>query len=153
MGSEDQGWIAHFLIRAMSGEPIVICGDGMQVRDVLFVDDLIDAFLLAQANNRTLSGQAFNIGGGMGNTLALIELLKLIETIEGRKPLVQKSDWRAGDQRYYVSDTRKFKAATGWAPRITVREGVGRLHQWIREFRSPQLAQASEGGQHALLAG
>jgi CDP-paratose 2-epimerase len=153
MGTEDQGWIAHFLIRAMSGEPIMICGDGMQVRDVLFVDDLVDAFLLAQANNRTLSGQAFNIGGGMGNTISLIELLKLIETIEGRKPLVQKSDWRTGDQRYYVSDTRKFKAATGWAARVTVREGVGRLHQWIRESRSPQLAQASEGGQRALLAG
>jgi CDP-paratose 2-epimerase len=153
MGTEDQGWIAHFLLRAMSGEPIMICGDGMQVRDVLFVDDLIDAFLLAQANNHSLSGQAFNIGGGLGNTISLIELLKLIETIEGRKPLVQISDWRAGDQRYYVSDTRKFKAATGWAARVTVREGVGRLHQWVRESCSAQWAQASEGGEHALLAG
>jgi CDP-paratose 2-epimerase len=151
MGTEDQGWIAHFLIRAMSGQPIMICGDGMQVRDVLFVDDLVDAFLLAQANNRTLSGQAFNIGGGMGNTISLIELLKLIETMEGRKPLVHMDDWRAGDQRYYVSDTRKFKAATGWAARVTVREGVGRLHQWLKESGPTPLADALQGGEHALL--
>jgi len=151
MGTEDQGWIAHFLIRTMSGEPIMICGDGMQVRDVLFVDDLVDACLLAQANNRTLSGQAFNIGGGLGNTISLLELLKLIETMEGREPLVQMSDWRVGDQRYYVSDTRKFKAATGWAARVAARDGVSRLHQWLKESRSTQVAQASEGGYSAIL--
>jgi CDP-paratose 2-epimerase len=151
MGTEDQGWIAHFLIRAMRGEPIMICGDGMQVRDVLFVDDLVDAFLLAQANSRTLSGQAFNIGGGLGNTISLLELLKLIEIIEGRQPLVQMCDWRAGDQRYYVSDTGKFKAATGWAARVTVREGVSRLHQWLKESRSMHFHPASEGERHAIL--
>jgi CDP-paratose 2-epimerase len=151
MGTEDQGWIAHFLIRAMRGEPIMICGDGLQVRDVLFVDDLLDAFLLAQANSRTLSGQAFNIGGGLGNTISLLELLKLIETLEGHPPLVRMSEWRAGDQRYYVSDTRKFKAATGWAARVPVREGVRRLHQWLKESRSMQTAQTLEGGRDAIL--
>lgn len=152
MGTEDQGWIAHFLIRALKGEPIVICGDGMQVRDVLFVDDLVDAFLLAQANCRMLSGQAFNIGGGLGNTISLLELLELIGSLQSRKPIVRMSDWRVGDQRYYVSDTRRFKAATGWAARVSVREGVQRLHEWLKErhgIRSPAFAL---GGDRAVLA-
>ena len=85
MGTEDQGWVAHFLIRAIEGKPIILYGDGMQVRDVLFVDDLVDAFLLAQANIHTLSGQAFNIGGGLGNTISLIELLEMIGALHGRK--------------------------------------------------------------------
>ncbi|HZS56915.1 MAG TPA: NAD-dependent epimerase/dehydratase family protein [Bryobacteraceae bacterium] len=152
MGTEDQGWIAHFLIKAISGEPIVICGDGMQVRDVLFIEDLVDAFLLAQANSRTLSGQAFNIGGGLGNTISLLELLQLIETMEGRKPNIQMEDWRVGDQRYYVSDTAKFKAATGWAPRVSVREGIGRLYKWLKEFSTERIPVAATEGEHALLS-
>jgi len=131
MGTEDQGWVAHFLMRAIQGEPILICGDGMQVRDVLFVEDLVDAFLLAQANIRTLSGQAFNIGGGLGNTVSLLELLDLIRSLNAAAPAIQLAGWRAGDQRYYVSDTRKFKAATGWAPKVNVREGVEQLYQWL----------------------
>ncbi|HEX4770725.1 MAG TPA: GDP-mannose 4,6-dehydratase [Bryobacteraceae bacterium] len=151
MGTEDQGWVAHFLIRAIKGLPIVICGDGMQVRDVLFVDDLVDAMMLAQANSRTLSGQAFNIGGGLGNTISLIELLDLIANLHGHAPEIQKTDWRVGDQRYYVSDTRKFRAATGWAPRISVREGVRRLYEWLltgEDEDTPILAR----GAHAVLA-
>ncbi len=152
MGTEDQGWIAHFLIRALKGEPIVICGDGMQVRDVLFVDDLLDAFLLAQANCRMLSGQAFNIGGGLGNTISLIELLDLIGTLQNRQPQVQMDDWRVGDQRYYVSDTRRFKAATGWAARVSVREGVRRLYEWLKEAHGAAAPQILSGGSHAVLA-
>ena len=152
MGTEDQGWIAHFLMRALKGEPIVICGDGMQVRDVLFVDDLLDAFLLAQANCRMLSGQAFNIGGGLGNTISLIELLDLIGTLQNRKPQVQMDDWRVGDQRYYVSDTRRFKAATGWAARVSVREGVQRLYEWLKEADVAAAPQIVPGGSHAVLA-
>ena len=117
MGTEDQGWVAHFLIRAIQGEPITIYGDGLQVRDVLFAEDLVDAFLLAQANIHTLSGQAFNIGGGLGNTISLLELLDVIAALNGTRPDLRSKDWRPGDQRYYVSDTRRFKAATGWAPR------------------------------------
>src|SRR5207302_4292550 len=109
MGNEDQGWVAHFLIRAIEGKPIEIFGDGMQVRDVLFAEDLVDAFLLAQANIHTLSGRAFNIGGGLGNTISLLELLELIEQLRGEKTAIRLNDWRPGDQRYYVSDTRKFK--------------------------------------------
>jgi CDP-paratose 2-epimerase len=131
----------------MKGEQIVICGDGMQVRDVLFVDDLVDAFLLAQSNSRTLSGQAFNIGGGLGNTISLLELLELIAAMQNRKPQVRMEDWRTGDQRYYVSDTRKFKAATGWGARVSVQEGVRRLYEWLEEWHG-----AKVGGEHAILA-
>jgi len=153
MGTEDQGWVAHFLIRAIEGKPIEIFGDGMQVRDLLFVEDLVDAFLLAQANIHTLSGRAFNIGGGLGNTISLLELLELIGALNGSKPTIRLKDWRPGDQRYYVSDTRGFKAATGWAPKVNVREGVERLHDWLLASRGlPAHALHAGGGLHALLA-
>jgi len=154
MGTEDQGWVAHFLIRAIEGKPLVLYGDGLQVRDILFVEDLVDAFLLAQANIHTLSGQAFNIGGGLGNTISLVELLEIIAALHGDKPEVRMKDWRPGDQRYYVSDTRRFKAATGWAPKVNARQGVELLYQWLLESRglpAPQMMVAS-GGFHALCA-
>jgi CDP-paratose 2-epimerase len=134
-GNEDQGWIAHFLIRALDNQPITIYGDGRQVRDVLFADDLIDAFLLAQRHIDALAGQVFNIGGGTANTTSLLELLELIGELSGHPPDVRFDEWRPADQQYYVSDTRKFLAATGWAPKIGVREGVTRLYQWLHEFR------------------
>lgn len=130
-GTEDQGWVAHFLIRALKREPITIYGDGRQVRDVLFVDDLVDAFLLTLGEIRSLSGQAFNIGGGPGHTLSLLELLDLIAELREEKPEVKFSDWRPADQQYYVSDIRKFSQATGWAPRMGVKQGVQRLYQWL----------------------
>jgi len=154
MGNEDQGWVAHFLIRAIEDKPIVIYGDGLQVRDILFADDLMDAFLLAQANIHTLSGQAFNIGGGLGNTISLMELLDLIARFRGAKPEVRLKDWRPGDQRYYISDTRKFKAATGWAPKVNAREGIEKLLKWLLETRGLRAAHelVPQGGFHALLA-
>uniref|UniRef100_Q022V6 NAD-dependent epimerase/dehydratase n=1 Tax=Solibacter usitatus (strain Ellin6076) TaxID=234267 RepID=Q022V6_SOLUE len=154
MGNEDQGWVAHFLIRALEGKPITLFGDGMQVRDILFVDDLVDAFLLAQANIHTLAGQAFNIGGGLGNTISLLELLELIERFRDEKPIVRLKPARPSDQRYYVSDTRKFKAATGWAPKVTAREGVERLFQWLAESRGLPVPNEllGKGAFHALLA-
>jgi CDP-paratose 2-epimerase len=130
-GTEDQGWVAHFLIRAIQGEPITLYGDGMQVRDVLFVEDLVDAFLLAQANMESIAGQAFNIGGGPGNTTSLLELLELIHELHGEKPDVEFGAWRPGDQRYYVSNVEKFRRATGWAPRVDLRTGIGKLHEWL----------------------
>jgi CDP-paratose 2-epimerase len=130
-GNEDQGWVAHFLIRALEGQPITLYGDGMQVRDILFVDDLVDAFLRAQSNIDRLSGQAFNMGGGPQRTVSLLELLDRIEKLRGRKTPLRFEDWRPGDQRYYVSDTSKFEAATGWRARVSVDEGVARLWQWL----------------------
>jgi CDP-paratose 2-epimerase len=132
-GNEDQGWVAHFLIRALQGEPITLYGDGMQVRDILYVDDLVDAFLLAQANMRKISGQAFNIGGGVGNTMSLLQLLDLIEEFHGVRPATRFGAWRPGDQRYYVSDVRRMAQATRWTPRVGVREGVRRLFEWLQE--------------------
>ena len=135
-GNEDQGWVAHFLMQARDGQPITLYGDGRQVRDVLYVDDLLDAMLLATGRMDALSGQAFNMGGGPASTVSLLELLSLIGSL-GPAPEVRFGDWRVGDQRYYVSDTRRFAEATGWAPRVAPAEGVALLHDWLS---SSQLA-------------
>jgi len=143
-GNEDQGWVAHFLIRALEGEPITIYGNGRQVRDVLFAEDLIDAFLLAHRNIDQISGEVFNIGGGPQNTTSLLELLDTIEELDGERPQTSFDDWRPADQQYYVSDTRKFAAATGWRPQVPVREGVQRLYEWLRQTRAASTAGAAE---------
>ncbi len=131
-GNEDQGWVAHFVIRSMLGKPITIYGDGMQVRDILFIDDLVDAFLLAQQHMKKLAGNAFNIGGGPANSISLLDLLDLLAELHGGDVSVRFEDWRAADQRYYVADTSKFSALTGWQPRVPVQEGVRRLYEWLR---------------------
>lgn len=134
-GTEDQGWVAHFLIRALDGEPITLYGDGRQVRDVLFVEDLVDAFLAAQEHMPAIRGQAFNIGGGPDNATSLVELLERIGSTTGRRPEIGFGPWRPGDQLYYVSDTAKFNAATGWQPRVGIAEGIARLSGWLTENR------------------
>ncbi|RKH57275.1 NAD-dependent epimerase/dehydratase family protein, partial [Corallococcus interemptor] len=134
-GTEDQGWVAHFLLRALEGEPLTLYGDGLQVRDILFVEDLVRAFRLAQQAMPRIRGRAFNIGGGPGQTVSLLELLALIQRRTGRAPRVGFEDWRTGDQRYYVSDTRAFTRATGWMPRVGVEQGVARLGDWLEELR------------------
>jgi CDP-paratose 2-epimerase len=143
-GTEDQGWIAHFIIRAIQNKPITIFGDGMQVRDALYVEDLVDAFLLAQENIDRLSGQSFNIGGGPENTISLVELLDLIEALHHKKPPIGHAEWRAGDQRYYVSDISRFREATGWRPQVGVREGVGLLYDWLMEYHVQDLSEMAE---------
>lgn len=143
-GNEDQGWVAHFLIRAIEGKPITLYGDSVQVRDILFVEDLVNAFLLAQQRMASLAGEAFNIGGGPTNTISLLELVRLIGELHGAPPRLKFAEWRPGDQRYYVSDIRKFQAATGWAPRVGVREGVTRLYGWLRESRGVAKMKAGE---------
>jgi CDP-paratose 2-epimerase len=130
-GTEDQGWVAHFLIQALEGRPITLYGDGRQVRDLLCVDDLVEAFLLAQEYMPTASGQAFNIGGGPRNTVSLLELLELITELLGDRPAVEFEGWRTGDQRYYVSDTGKFQRLTGWESRVTAQEGLKELARWL----------------------
>jgi CDP-paratose 2-epimerase len=136
-GTEDQGWVAHFVIRALQGQAVTIYGDGCQVRDILFVEDLVDAMLLAHEQMNDLRGEAFNIGGGPRNTISLNELLELIEELTGEHPLVTFDAWRTADQRYYVSDVSKFSNATGWTPQVSVREGVERLHDWLLSTRAP----------------
>ncbi|HEX8598588.1 MAG TPA: SDR family NAD(P)-dependent oxidoreductase [Chloroflexia bacterium] len=134
-GTEDQGWVAHFLLRALHGETITLYGDGLQVRDILFVDDLVNAFMLALKNIDTVSGQAFNMGGGPSNSVSLLEVLDIIGDVHGKRPRVHMDAWRPGDQRYYVSDTAKFQAETGWKPQVGVREGIERLYNWLHENR------------------
>lgn len=130
-GTEDQGWVAHFLIRAQQDLPITIYGDGRQVRDLLYVDDLIEAFLLAEDHLPEIAGQAFNIGGGPANTISLCELVERISALNGGAPEIAYGPWRVGDQRWYVSDPSKFERATGWRPKTNVADGILQLHQWI----------------------
>lgn len=132
MGNEDQGWVAHFYRCAIADEPITIYGDGRQVRDVLYVDDLVDALLLAYRNVERLSGSVFNVGGGPERTLSLLELVSVIERDCGR-PHVEFSAWRNGDQRYFVSCIERFRQAVGWRPKISVEEGLRRLRDWVED--------------------
>ena len=143
-GTEDQGWVAHFLIQAMSGRPLTLYGDGLQVRDILFVDDLVDAMMLAHDAIEEVSGEAFNVGGGPGNTISLLELIDLIAEIAGERPAYAIEPWRPADQRYYVSNTTKLQRALGWKPRVGVREGIDRLAGWLAEsMPAPRAALAA----------
>ena len=121
----------------------------MQVRDILYVEDLVNAFVLAQDNINRLSGQAFNIGGGVGNTVSLLSLLSLMGETYGEMPSVRFEDWRQGDQRYFVSDTRKFQNATGWNAATDVTDGIERLAGWLRETRG--FSHAASHRQEALV--
>jgi CDP-paratose 2-epimerase len=143
-GSEDHGWVAHFVQRALEGEPITIHGDGRQVRDLLFADDLCEAVLAALGRFDQVSGKAFNLGGGPTNTASVLELLSLLETISGRCPEVRTGAWRPSDPRYYVSNTQRFHDATGWAPKIDVPTGVCRLLEWQSAERTEQPAAAAQ---------
>ena len=134
-GTEDQGWVAHFIIRALEEKPITIYGDGKQVRDILFVEDLVDAFLTAEKNMDKISGQAFNIGGGPENTVSLLELIHIINEFNDKEVELYFDEWRTGDQQYYVSNTQKFKDATGWKPKFSVHEGIETLVDWLSKQR------------------
>ncbi|MDF1586121.1 NAD-dependent epimerase/dehydratase family protein [Marinimicrococcus flavescens] len=136
-GTEDQGWLAHFLIAALRGEPITIYGDGRQVRDALFVEDAVDAWLAGLAGIDRLSGRAFNLGGGPANTVSLLEMLALIERLAGLRPEVRFDAWRPGDQFWYVSDTSAFSEATGWKARTDIESGVRRLLDWLGTHMVP----------------
>ena len=131
-GTEDQGWLAHFLYSVLAGRPISIYGDGRQVRDVLYVDDAVDAYLGAWANMRAVSGQAFNLGGGPANAVTLLQVLAELGEITGRTPDLRFSDWRPGDQRYFVADSGRAAEAFGLQPAVPWRDGLRRLAAWVR---------------------
>ena len=141
-GTEDQGWVAHFLIQALEDRPITVYGDGKQVRDVLYVEDLVDAFLRAEADIEGLAGRAFNIGGGVRNTLSLRELMTLIGQLRNRRAAAEHGPWRQGDQRYYVTDHTAFTRATGWRPLVSPRQGVRALATWLAAARNEAAAAA-----------
>lgn len=132
-GNEDQGWVAHFIIAAHKGRDINIYGDGKQVRDILYVDDLVRAFrMAAQAIDKT-AGQIYNIGGGPENTISLLELVSDLEQLVGRKIKLHFGPWRPGDQPVYISDIRRAQEHFGWQPQISKTEGVRRLLEWVRQ--------------------
>ena len=135
-GVEDQGWVAHFTISALHGKPITIYGDGKQVRDVLFVDDLVDAFEVFLQDSSRHERAVFNMGGGPSNTLSLLELLAMLESELGQKISVTPADWRPADQKVYISDIRKARKELRWEPKIAPTEGLRRLLGWVRKDRS-----------------
>jgi CDP-paratose 2-epimerase len=135
MGTEDQGWVAHFLIRALEGQPVTIYGDGCQVRDILSISDAVDAYAAVWKHIDAVRGRAFNLGGGPSNAISLRQLLVHIEDVIGRPVETHYSDWRAGDQRYYVSDTRQIARDLGLKPPTPWRKGVAALAQWLQEER------------------
>jgi len=139
MGTEDQGWVAHFLIRALAGEPITIYGDGRQVRDILDIRDAVDAYARALAQIDSVKGRAFNLGGGPRNAISLLDLTDEIGRIAGKAPELRFQSWRQGDQRWYVSDTRAARSALGLAEARPWRDGVAALADWLRSDRMPEI--------------
>jgi CDP-paratose 2-epimerase len=134
-GVEDQGWVAWFTIAHQLRRPVTIYGTGKQVRDILFVDDLVSCYLAAIENIERVSGMTFNIGGGTANTLSLLELLQLLRQHSEREVTHSFSDWRPGDQPVYISDIRKAQSLLGWSPQTDVRDGFERLYQWVEAHR------------------
>ena len=132
-GVEDQGWVAHFTISAMFNRPLTIYGDGKQVRDVLFIDDLVRAYDIAIKRIDVTSGRAYNIGGGPNKKMSLLQLIDYLEKFFGKKLAYTFSDWRPGDQRVFICDIRKAKNEFGWEPTIGVEEGVRHLSDWVKE--------------------
>ena len=137
MGTEDQGWVAHFLRRIASDEGVTLFGDGHQVRDILYVDDAVDAYLAARAHIGQVAGRAFNLGGGPSNAVTLRQVLSHGEQVLGRTGRLDFQPWRIGDQRYYVSDTRAVRAALGLPAPLDWREGIARLAKWIGGENAP----------------
>lgn len=136
-GVEDQGWVAWFVIAAITGHPISIYGDGKQVRDILFVEDLLDAYDAALGQINQAAGKVYNVGGGAKNTLSIWEeFCPLLEKMVGHSIPVKKGDWRPGDQKVYISDISKAEKELGWKPRVGVKEGVQRLFDWVSANRS-----------------
>jgi CDP-paratose 2-epimerase len=142
MGTEDQGWVAHFLIRALEGKPITIYGDGRQVRDILDVGDAVNAYARAFENIDRVAGRAFNLGGGPENAISLLQLLDEIRDVAGREVDLRFEDWRQGDQRWYVSDAHAARAALDLPRPRGWRDGVARLAEWLAGERGHELRPA-----------
>ena len=164
-GMEDQGWVAWFAIRAVQGRPVTIFGDGRQVRDVLWVGDLLDAYELAISGIEEVRGRVYNLGGGPDFTLSLLDLLELLKERGGGPVEHNFGDWRQGDQKVFVSDIRRAKEELGWQPRVAPAEGIARLYKWVvqnRELLDTAAPPATEGpisrprlrrdGEHILVA-
>lgn len=146
-GVEDQGWVAWFVIAAVLGKPISIYGNGKQVRDVLFIDDLVEAYLLAHEHRDRVAGQIYNVGGGPTRTMSVwAEFGPLLESLLGQNLDVTYGPWRPGDQPVYISDIRRVGQELGWRPKTSVREGVTKLFEWVRQNRGLFEAQRPTSG-------
>lgn len=133
-GIEDQGWLAWFVIAAVKGAPITIYGNGKQVRDLLYIDDLVEAMLLAYEKIDKTQGRIYNIGGGAENSVSIwLEIEPILRKLLGNEIPVDYADWRPGDQPIYVSDITKASKDFGWRPKTPVDEGLDRLFNWVRE--------------------
>lgn len=145
-GTEDQGWVAHFLIRALEGRKITVFGDGRQVRDVLHVRDAVAAYRAVLDGIANVSGEVFNLGGGPGNAVSLRHVLQEIAHITGSEPAVEHAPWRPGDQFWFVANTARLSQQLGWKARTGWREGLRDLARWLEEDRGtgrqPQRALA-----------
>jgi len=133
-GIEDQGWIAWFIIALLSGKQISIYGNGKQVRDVLFVDDLLDFYDLCVENIETTAGQVYNIGGGTDNKISIWkEFSPMLEELLQKEINVNWGDWRPGDQKIYVSDIKKASSDLGWIPKVSPKVGITKLFNWVND--------------------
>ena len=144
LGTEDQGWLAHFLLSALQDRPLCLYGDGRQVRDVLEVDDAVSAYLAARDHAPVVRGEAFNLGGGADNAITLLMLIEEIERLTGRRIQRTLHPWRTGDQRYFVADSRRARMALGLPAPLGWRDGVARLKRWV-EAERPHLVKARPG--------
>jgi CDP-paratose 2-epimerase len=149
MGTEDQGWVAHFLIRALEGAPITLYGDGKQVRDILDVSDAVDAYVSSLERISKVRGRVFNLGGGPSNAVSLLQLTDEIRHIIGREVEIRFEDWRQGDQRWFVANTAAARGELGLRAPVPWREGVARLAHWLADDRGiaiheQHLASAAE---------
>lgn len=135
-GIEDQGWVAWFIIASITGRPMTVFGDGKQVRDILNVEDLMNAYDAAVEKIDIASGNVYNVGGGPENVMSVwYEFGPILEKLLGRKLDVARGDWRPGDQRVFYADIRKAERELGWGPKIGVEEGIRRLYNWVQENR------------------
>lgn len=135
-GVEDQGWVAWFVVAALLGKPITVYGDGKQVRDLLWIDDLLNLYDAIRANVDAAAGRIYNAGGGIDNTLSLIELVGMLRDEHGMNIEPSRADWRPGDQKVFVADSGKARRELGWVPRVGPAEGVAKLVEWARDNRS-----------------
>ncbi len=136
LGIEDQGWVAWFIIASVLGKKITVYGNGKQVRDLLFIDDLIDCYSMAAESIQVTSGKAYNIGGGPSNSLSLLEFFEVIKDISGKPLEFSKGSWRPGDQPLYISDVSKAKKDFGWSPKTKVIDGIEKLYRWVNDNKS-----------------
>ena len=140
-GTEDQGWLAHFMLRSILGEPLTIFGDGLQVRDALHVSDAVRAWIAVLDNIQAVRGRVFNLGGGSDNAISLLELIQEIERLRGVAPLFSFDEWRPGDQPWYVSRIDAIASAVGWRPQVPLHQGLRSLLDWLEtRFGSAQQA-------------